>query len=267
MASTGARWSVAKKPAGSLVRQHHTENALEVQAPLALADVLWSVLVCLRALLDLDANPLYIDEQLGADLLLAASVRRHPGLRVPGAWDPFELAVRAVLGQQISVAGASTLAARLATRFGAPVSTPHAALNRLAPTAAALAAAELTDLTTLGLTRARAQTLLDLAAAAVRGELAFQPADRVEGVANSLRRIRGIGEWTAQYIAMRALRFPDAFPAGDLGLRKAVAPAGGKPVSEAELLARSRPWQPWRAYAALHLWQTFHYTPNQPEPR
>lgn len=247
-----------EKVGWGIVRQLPGEHALEVQAPSVLADSLWNILVRLRELLDLDSNPHCIDEQLGADPLLADSVRRHPGLRVPGAWDPFELAVRAVLGQQISVAAATTLAARLASRFGTPVVTPHAALHHLAPTAAVLAGADLTDLTALGLNRVRAQTLLDLAAAAVRGELIFRPADRVEDVSKSLRRIRGIGEWTAQYIAMRALRFPDAFPAGDLGLRKAVAPEGGKPVSEAELLARSQPWRPWRAYAALHLWQSLH---------
>ncbi len=246
------------------VRQRPGEDSLEVRAPAALADVLWCVLVRLRALLDLDANPLCIDGQLGADPLLANSIRRHPGLRVPGAWDPFELAVRAVLGQQISVAGASTLAARLAARFGTPVATPHAALNRLAPTAGTLATAELANIAAVGLSRVKAQTLRDLATAAVRGELTFRPADRVEDVANSLRRIRGIGEWTAQYIAMRALRFPDAFPAGDLGLRKALAPPGGKPVPESELLARSQSWRPWRAYAALHLWQTLHDAPSLP---
>ena len=255
---------IGEKTGWVTVGQSPHENALEVRVPAALADVLWSVLMRLRALLDLDANPLCVDEQLGIDPVLATSVQRHPGLRVPGAWDPFELAVRAVLGQQISVAGASTLAARLAARFGTPVVTPHAALNRLAPTAATLAAATLEDLAALGLTRARAQTLRDLAAAAVRGELAFRPADGVEDVASALRRIRGIGEWTAQYVAMRALRFPDAFPAGDLGLRKALAPPGGPPVSEVALLARSQPWRPWRAYAALHLWQTLHDTPTQP---
>ena len=240
------------------VRQPPGETFLEVQAPAALADVIWSVLGRLRALLDLDANPLCIDEVLRADPLLAPSVRRHPGLRVPGAWDPFELAVRAVLGQQISVAGASTLAARLAVRFGTPVVTPHTALHRLAPTAETLAAADPADIAALGMPRAKAQTLRDLAAAAVRGQLVFRPAEGVGEVVVSLRRIRGIGEWTTQYIAMRALRFPDAFPAGDLGLRKALAPPGGQPVPESELLARSQPWRPWRAYAALHLWQTLH---------
>ncbi len=258
---------LGEKTGWVIVRPLPGEHALEVQTPAVLADALWSVLVRLRALLDLDANPLCIDELLGADPLLAGSVRRHPGLRVPGAWDPFELAVRAVLGQQISVAGASTLAARLAARFGVPIATPFPALNRLAPTAAALAAAAPEDLTALGLTRARTHTLRDLAAAAVRGELAFRPADRVEDVAKSLRRIRGIGEWTAQYVAMRALRFPDAFPAGDLGLRKALAPPGGKPVPESALLARSQPWRPWRAYAALHLWQTLHDASSLPDPR
>jgi AraC family transcriptional regulator of adaptative response / DNA-3-methyladenine glycosylase II len=134
--------------------------------------------------------------------------QRHPGLRVPGAWDTFELAVRAVLGQQISVAGASTLAARLAVKFGQPIETPFAYLNRLSPTSRILAGVTPQEIATIGLPRARAETLSHLAIAAERGELTFGPAATVEEVVANLRKIRGIGEWTAQYVAMRALRFP-----------------------------------------------------------
>jgi AraC family transcriptional regulator of adaptative response / DNA-3-methyladenine glycosylase II len=231
---------------------------LDVTLPAALAEVSWPILTRLRAQFDLDANPAGIDAHLRADPLLAPGVERHPGLRVPGTWETFELAVRAVLGQQISVAGASTLAARLAAKFGRPVATPFANLNRLAPTARDLAAADVEKIATIGLPRARAATLRELAGAAERGELAFGPAASVEEVIDALRRIRGIGEWTAQYVAMRALRFPDAFPAADLGVRKALAPAGGALPNEKQVLARAAAWRPWRAYATLHLWQMLH---------
>ncbi len=231
-------------------------HTLEIRTPARFADGLWTVLTRLRALFDLDANPACIDEHLGADPLLAGSVRAHPGLRVPGAWTPFELAVRAVLGQQVSVAGATTLAWRLAARFGEALSTPFDALHRLAPTPAVLAGAPAEEIAAVGLPRARAQTIRDLAAFAVRGELDFRSADGIDGAVATLRRVRGIGEWTAQYVAMRALRYPDAFPAADLGLRKALAPPGKTLASEKEVAARSAPWRPWRAYAVLHLWQS-----------
>ena len=234
---------------------------LDVTAPAHLTDVLWPVLARLRILFDLDANPESADAHLGADPLLAPLVRRHPGLRVPGAWDPFELAVRAVLGQQVSVAGATTLAARLAARFGEPAATPFAALCRLAPTARALAAADVADIAAIGLPRARAQTLHDLAAAAELGLLDFPTRRRHRASGRTLRAIRGIGEWTAQYIAMRALRFPDAFPAADLGLRKAISSGDGALASASEVLSRADAWRPWRAYAALHLWQSLDKTP------
>ncbi len=231
---------------------------LEVTLPAELASASWPILSRLRALFDLDANPANIDTHLRKDSLLAPSVERHPGLRVPGTWEPFELAVRAVLGQQISVAGASTLAARLAAKFGEPVLTPFRWLDRLAPTVRALANASSKDIASIGLPKARAATLRELAAATERGELQFGPGVRIEQVVAALRRIRGIGEWTAQYIAMRALRFPDAFPAADLGVCKALVSPGADLPKEKQVLARAAAWRPWRAYATLHLWQTLH---------
>ncbi len=245
------------------VRRTSRDSFLTVELPTGFADALFLILGRLRALLDLDANPGVVDAHLGTDPALAASVRAHPGLRVPGAWDVFELAVRAVLGQQVSVAGATTLAGRLAARFGEAIETPFAALHHLAPTAEALANADVADLTALGIIRTRAQTIRDLAAAAARGELRFGPSITDHEVAGRLRAIRGIGEWTAQYVAMRALRFPDAFPAADLGLRKALADATGSLPSEKVLLARASTWRPWRAYAAVHLWQSLK-TPTLP---
>ena len=235
---------------------------LIVELPTAFADALFPILGRLRALFDLDANPGVIASHLGGDPALAASVAAHPGLRVAGAWDVFELAVRAVLGQQVSVAGATTLAGRLAARFGEPLTTPFTTLKRLAPTANALAGAEVGGLAAIGLPGARAQTIRDLASAALRGELQFGPTATDRDVIERLRGIRGIGEWTAQYVAMRALRFPDAFPAADLGLRKALADTTGKLPSEKELLARAAAWRPWRAYAAMHLWQSLKRVPQ-----
>ena len=240
------------------VKPSEAGNWLEVTLPAALAKVSWPILSRLRAQFDLDANPANIDAHLGRDPLLAGSIRRHGGLRVPGTWETFELAARAVLGQQISVAGASTLAARLAVKFGRRVETPFEQLYRLAPKARALAASTPEDIATIGLPRSRALSLHELAIAAERGELSFGPAVSVEEVVRRLRNIRGIGEWTAQYIAMRALRYPDAFPAADLGARKALAKSDGSLPSEKEVLARATAWRPWRAYAILHLWQRLH---------
>ncbi len=253
--SIGGRtgWVSVGQPAASA----RTGDVLEVHAPPNLADALWPLLSRLRAVFDLDANPAHIDAHLGSDPLLTRAVRAHPGLRVPGGWDAFELAMRAVLGQQISVAGATTLAGRLAARFGQPVETPFAPLVRLAATPQTLAAASAEEIAAVGLTRARAGTLRELAGAALRGELNFPPGADIAGATAALRRVRGIGEWTAQYVAMRALRFPDAFPSADLGLRKALTPPGqGALISEKELLVRADAWRPWRAYAAVHLWQS-----------
>ena len=255
--------SIGKQDAGWVqVKRSSAGPWLEITLPAALAQVSWPILTRFRALFDLDANPANIDAHLGADRLLAPSVKRHPGLRVPGAWDAFELAVRAVLGQQISVAGATTLAGRLAAKFGKPVETPFARLSRLSPSAGILAAATPAEIATIGLPKARAATLHNLALAAERGKLSFSPTAIVEDVISSLCEIPGIGEWTAQYIAMRALRFPDAFPAADLGVRKALAPAPGAPLpNEKQVVARAAQWRPWRGYATLHLWQTLHDAP------
>ena len=212
----------------------------------------------LRELLDLDADPLRIAGHLASDPLLAASVRAAPGLRMPGAWDRFELALRTVLGQQVSVAGASTLSGRMARRFGAPLVTPFPGLDRLAATAGTIAAADLADVAAIGMPRARAATIRELARFAAGGGLQMPPGTRCEEAVFRLVALPGIGPWTAHYVAMRALRFPDAFPAGDLGLRKAYGRLGGlAPMpSEAALLRRSEAWRPWRAYAAATLWHS-----------
>jgi AraC family transcriptional regulator of adaptative response / DNA-3-methyladenine glycosylase II len=207
------------------------------------------VVARVSALFDLGADAGAIAAHLGADPLLRARLPRD-GVRVPGAWDAFEIVVRALLGQQVSVAAARTLAGRLARACGEPLAAPAGALTHLFPTAAAVAAAPLES---LGLTRSRAAALRGIAAAVASGALDL---DGLGGLDDAVARLvaePGIGEWTAQYVAMRALREPDAFPAGDLGLRRALA-RDGVMSSERELRARAERWRPWRAYAALALW-------------
>jgi AraC family transcriptional regulator of adaptative response / DNA-3-methyladenine glycosylase II len=205
-----------------------------------------------RRLFDLGADPREIELHLSADPLLRPLVHALPGIRVPGAWDGFELAVRAVLGQQVSVRGAVTLAGRLAREFGEPLGRTAAdsGLSVVFPTPDALANA---DLTRIGLTRARAATVAAVAKAVREGQLTFDPSGNPEETVAALGRIAGIGPWTAQYIAMRALGEPDAFPDGDLGLRRA-AGSDGLPLSAKNLVARAERWRPWRAYAAMLLW-------------
>ena len=211
----------------------------------------------IRRMFDLHASAALISAHLVRDPLLKSMVKKLPGLRVPGAWDAFELAVRAVLGQQVSVKGASTLAARLVAVHGETLAAkdidpaaPH--LNRLFPTAKVLAAA---DLTKIGLTRARAQTLRSLARAYEDDSELFSDTADLDAFVARLTALPGIGDWTAQYIAMRALRHPDAFPSTDLGLLRAVA-ALGKPMNAKELLRHAENWRPWRAYAAMYLWMS-----------
>src|SRR5688572_5845030 len=202
-----------------------------------------------RRVFDVAADPACIAAAFRRDSLLAPLVRRRPGLRIPGVWDAFECAVRAVLGQQVSVAAARTLAARLVARLGRPVPGGIDGLTHLFPTANALAEA---DLVGLGLTTARVAALHALARAVSRGTLDFAaPAAEVTA---GLGALPGFGRWTAEYVALRALGEPDAFPDGDLVLRR-MAAGDGTPLTAAGLAARAAAWRPWRAYAALHLWR------------
>jgi AraC family transcriptional regulator, regulatory protein of adaptative response / DNA-3-methyladenine glycosylase II len=205
-----------------------------------------------RRLFDLDADSSAVNDVLTADPLLAPLVAARPGLRVPGAYDGFELAVRAVLGQQVSVAAASTLAGRLAARCGVPV-TPATTggPTRLFPTAAQVAEA---DLSGLGLTGQRQRTLHALAAAAAAGDLDLDGGADPAETAERLLAVPGIGPWTVGYVAMRALGDPDAFPVTDLGLRHAFDALGGDASDRGPLAERAEAWRPWRAYAAMHLW-------------
>jgi AraC family transcriptional regulator, regulatory protein of adaptative response / DNA-3-methyladenine glycosylase II len=230
------------------VRQLANENMLELRVRGAAPVALFSLSSTARRMFDLAADPGRIVPALEHDPSLAPLVRSHPGLRIPGAWDPFECAVRAVLGQQVSVAAGCTFAARLVERVGQPVSSGEPELTHLFPPPAALAHA---DLEGLGLTSARIGTLRVLAGAVRDGLDLSGPAEDVIG---ALTALPGIGTWTAQYVALRALGEPDAFLAADLVLRR-VASSTDAPLSARALEARADAWRPWRGYAALHLWR------------
>jgi AraC family transcriptional regulator of adaptative response / DNA-3-methyladenine glycosylase II len=231
------------------VRHDGKRPALLAEVSLSLAGVLMPVAARLRTLFDLDAQPTVIAECLGRDPLLAKQVQAHPGLRVLGAFDPFEMTVRAILGQQVSVRAATTLSGRLVARFGEPLDTPHAETSRLFPSPETLAALTEDDVATLGLPGARARSLLAVARAVAEGSVRLDRHADVEATMAALEELPGIGPWTAHYVAMRALRWPDAFPASDLGIRKALGGLSAKETAE-----RAEAWRPWRAYAAVHLW-------------
>ena len=205
-----------------------------------------------RQLFDLDADPSAIAEILGADPVLGPLMSSRPGLRIPGAIDGFELGVRAILGQQVSVANARGMAARLVKRLGTPVAIPAGTLTHYFPTAAALADA---DLQGLGFTRGRVAALKALSQAVAAGDLVLdRGADRTS-VAAQLQALPGIGPWTASYIALRALGDPDALPVHDLGLRRALERLG-RPGDAKSIAALAEAWHPWRGYGAFLLWSS-----------
>ena len=235
------------------------KQQLSLQVAPALAPVLMPLMAKVRQQFDLEANPAVIQSHLQHDALLAGQIQRTPGMRVPGAFDSFELAIRAVLGQQVSVAGASTVAGRLVQGFGQPAITPFAEIRHHFPSPQTIAGLSIDELAGIGIPGARAATLQNIARFTLDGGLQRELVASSDEMVARLKTVRGIGEWTAQYIAMRALRFSDAFPAGDLGLQKAAAQLASPPterLSEKQLLQLSQPWAPWRAYAALLLWQS-----------
>ncbi|HEX9193694.1 MAG TPA: AlkA N-terminal domain-containing protein [Burkholderiales bacterium] len=219
--------------------------ALRVAVSASLAKALPPVLSRVKALMDLACHPAEVAQALGA------LARRHPGLRVPGAFDGFETAVRAILGQQVTVAAARTIAGRFAAMFGDAIATPFGSLTTLFPTAVRVAALSPRHIARLGMPGARARTVVALARAVADGRLALMPNADIEATLDALRALPGVGEWTAQYIAMRALSWPDAFPHTDLGVMKALGETGARRV-----LAAGETWRPWRAYAVMHLWQS-----------
>jgi AraC family transcriptional regulator of adaptative response / DNA-3-methyladenine glycosylase II len=238
---------------GSLTIRRAEGNALSVSIRGSKLASLPSIIARVRRVFDLAADPLAISAHLAEDPALAPLLAQRPGLRVPGAWDGFELSIRAVLGQQITVTAAARLAGRLVSAYGEPLSRAQPGLRHVFPRPEALAKA---DLSTLGMPKARAATLSAVAAAVLEDPRIFGATGDLDRAVARLRAIPGVGAWTAQYIALRQLREPDAFPASDLGLMRALADARGKRPSAGEVLARAERWRPWRAYAAQHLWAT-----------
>jgi AraC family transcriptional regulator of adaptative response / DNA-3-methyladenine glycosylase II len=225
------------------------DRAVRVRVARALTGRLPAIAARVRAVFDLDARPDVVDAHLAADPALRAGVKLRPGLRLPGAFDGAELAFRAVLGQQVSVAAATTLARRLCERFGATVDGAPDGLDHLFPTTAAIAAATVDQLRAVGLPAARAAALHGLARALDREAIDLLPGADPERAVAALAELPGLGPWTASYVAMRALSWPDAFLAGDLVVRRALAVTSSRAAEE-----RAERWRPWRAYGVIHLW-------------
>ena len=203
-----------------------------------------------RRIFDLDADPAAIAANFGKDPVLGPRLKKLGGIRVPGAFDGFELGMRAIIGQQVSVKGATTLAGRVVARCGEPLATPDGAITHYFPTASTLRKAKLDG---LGLTGGRIRTLHAFARAADEGDISFSAGPGLEEKISEFCAVPGIGPWTAHYMALRAVGEPDAFPAADLGLRKAVS-GGGAMISTKAFEAMAENWRPWRGYAALLLW-------------
>lgn len=226
---------------------HALRLELHGAAPAQLLDIVHR----LRRMFDLDADPHVIAQALGDDARLRPLLEARPGLRLPSGWDGFEIAVRAVIGQQVSVAAARTLTARLAQRHGTPLALGAEGLTHLFPTPDRLVDVDLTE---IGLTRARADTIRGLSRALQDGRVDFLPERTLEDFTSRWVALPGIGPWTAHYMALRALGHPDAFPADDLVLQKAV-PTDGVRMTAKALTARAEAWRPWRAYAVIHVWK------------
>jgi AraC family transcriptional regulator of adaptative response / DNA-3-methyladenine glycosylase II len=238
-------------------------NCLRATVRVANLRILPAIIARIRRVFDLAADPVAIGAHLSQDPILAPHVAARPGLRVPGAWDGFELAVRAILGQQITVVAATRLAGQLVSHFGEKITTFDAGLTHVFPTPRQLAEA---DLAVIGMPRPRRTALSALAAAVAADPDIFGPRRSLDEAITRLRSLAGIGEWTAQYIAMRELREPDAFPAADIGLMRAMRDRNGVRPSPAVLLAHAEQWRPWRAYAALHLWASESHTAVEKVP-
>jgi AraC family transcriptional regulator of adaptative response / DNA-3-methyladenine glycosylase II len=227
-------------------------SALRVEVKLHNLTVLPALIARVRHMFDLAADPLTIGRELGRDPLLAQLVAARPGLRVPGVWDGFEVAVRGILGQQITVRAATQLAGTLVARLGTEVEAHlrEPGLSHVFPGPERFVRSELER---LPMPRARALALHSIATALQEDPRLFDTGQDLEQAVARLTRLPGIGAWTAQYIALRALAESDAFPVGDIGLMRALAEDGVRPSPKA-LLARAEAWRPWRAYAVIHLW-------------
>jgi AraC family transcriptional regulator of adaptative response / DNA-3-methyladenine glycosylase II len=233
------------------VTQSKKKHALMVEFTHSLTPVLPALLSRVRALFDLNARPDLIAKHLRKDARLKSAVTANPGMRVPGAFNGFEMGVRAILGQQVTVRAATTIACRFVEAFGEPIVTPFAELNRLTPAPAHVAAASIDDIARYGIVATRCKSIIALADAQGSGGVCLDggahhnPDDSIKRLAE----LPGIGQWTAHYIAMRALRWPDAFPKDDIAMRNNL---GGVTAKDAEALSQA--WRPWRSYAVMHVW-------------
>jgi DNA-3-methyladenine glycosylase II len=234
---------------GTLSIKPATADSLELTLDFPDASAIPEIVARLRRMFDLDADLITMQRHLALDPLLAGLIAQHPGLRVPGTWDGLELAIRAVLGQQITVSAAIKLAGKLVAQYGAPLASPHGGLTHVFPEATVLAAA---DLATLGMPKSRGRTLSGVAQALLDDPLLFEPGR--EGGVKRVLALYGVGDWTAQYIALRQLREMDGLPNGDVGLINALVALEGGVVTARDLLARAEGWRPYRGYAAQLLW-------------
>ncbi|MGH7285000.1 MAG: DNA-3-methyladenine glycosylase 2, partial [Polyangiaceae bacterium] len=246
-------------PIGKRVEEVRVDNdaarsRVVATVPVLLAPKAMEISARLRHLFDLDARPDVIEKILGADSMLGTAVKKQRGTRVPGAFDPFEIAIRSVLGQQVTVRGATTLARRFVEKFGTSVTrSARSQIAYVFPSAERVANAHVADVRAIGMPEARAKTLVSVARAIDDGHLVLSSSEDPMRAIDVMTGITGIGNFTSQVVAMRALRHADAFPSSDLGVRKALG--GAKPR---DLEARSESWRPWRAYAVVHLWRSHH---------
>ena len=232
------------------------ELTLQMNSTANLLDMVQRV----RRIFDLDADPMFITGHLKKDPVLSSIVSAFPGLRVPGGWDNFEIAVRAIIGQQVSLQAANTIIGRLVQRYGTPLSPSiRPGLTHGFPRPEMLASA---DLTGIGLPTKRASTIRILASRAARGDIVLEGMGDSEPLKRTLMAIPGIGQWTVEYIAMRALREPDAFPASDLVLKRVLAAMSQQEENPHRKVNRPEAWRPWRAYAAMYLWRKWLLPPN-----
>jgi AraC family transcriptional regulator, regulatory protein of adaptative response / DNA-3-methyladenine glycosylase II len=259
-----ARWSFSCELDGKLcvgwlsVEFHPTEPNLQLKVSDSLRPVLPQVIRQVRALLDLDADPMAINAALAPHF---GNNEAMAGIRVPGCLNGFELAVRAILGQQVTVAAGRTITQRLVNAFGSTIETPFSELTRLFPTPEALATASGEELGHLGIVKQRQAAIVALAQAIACKKLALHPGVDIEATMAQLRALPGVGDWTAQYIAMRALRWPDAFVAGDVALHKAIGLLNLEPKlsptkAAAAAIEVSQSWRPWRSYAVMRAWSS-----------
>lgn len=233
------------------VTQAKSKNAIMLDFTHSLAPVLPTLVSRVRDLFDLNARPDIIAQQFSQDKVLPPLVKANPGMRVPGAFEGFEMGLRAILGQQITVKAATTIAGRLIAALGKPFVTPYPELNRLTPVPGHIATATVDDLARHGIVSARCNSIIVLAQAEVSGKLSLDSGTRHNPGATieCLIELPGIGQWTAHYIAMRALCWPDAFPKGDIAVLNNL---GGVTAKQAEEMSQA--WRPWRSYAVLHIW-------------